>query len=154
MRRLAVLSAAALLCACQPQASDDTPEAPAAPAPAANTPATPPAPAAPALSQAEIDYRSTLRLTGTEPFWGVQIKANQITMQRPDYADMTVINPGPAISGDTATWTGQGLTVTLKPADCSDGMSDNHYPYEATVTVGAEVLKGCGARLDQWPKGG
>jgi uncharacterized membrane protein len=152
MRRLAVLSAAALLCACQPQASDDTAKAPAAPAPAANTPAAP-APA-PVLSQAETDYRSTLRLTGTEPFWGLQIKLNQITIQRPDHADMTVINPGPTISGDTATWTAQGMTVTLKPADCSDGMSDNHYPYEATVKVGAEVLKGCGARLDQWPKGG
>lgn len=143
MRRLAALSATALLCACQPQASD-------APAP------TPPA-AAPVeapLSQAQSDYRSTLRLTGTEPFWGAQIKPNQITMQRPDHADVTVVNPGPTITGDTATWAAPGLTVTLKPAECSDGMSDNRYPYEATVTVGAEVLKGCAARLDQWPKGG
>lgn len=100
------------------------------------------------------DYRAGMRLTGTEPFWGVRI-GDKITLQRPDHADLVVANAGPTINGDVAVWNARGLTVRIEPqAGCSDGMSDNRYPYAATVTVDGEVLKGCAARADLWPKGG
>lgn len=100
------------------------------------------------------DYRSEMRLTGTEPFWGVRI-GDKITLQRPDYPDLVVANAGPTINGDVAVWNARGLTIRLEPqAGCSDGMSDNRYPYAATVTVNGETLKGCAARADQWPRGG
>jgi uncharacterized membrane protein len=165
MRRLALLSAAALLSACQPPqvnepaytpADDVIVQAPVTNTPAQPTPAPDPTPTpTPPPSQAQIDYRSAMRLTGTEPFWGVNITSSGIRMQRPDHADLTVANPGPTINGDVAVWNARGLTIRLEPqAGCSDGMSDNRYPYRATVTVNGEVLRGCAARADQWPRGG
>ena len=62
---------------------------------------------------------------------------------------------GPTINGDVAVWNARDLTIRLEhQPGCSDGMSDNRYPYAATVTVKGEVLKGCAARADQWPRGG
>jgi len=177
MRRFALAATAALLSACQPQVANnavtaDPADAPLVPAPVTNTVITPGAdPAAtPAVEtpqpvptktpaslpavppKAAADYRSDLRLTGTEPFWGVQITAKQIKLERPDHPAVTVANTGPEINGEVASWNTRELKITLKPATCSDGMSDNVYPYEATVRVGTEVLKGCAARADGWPR--
>jgi uncharacterized membrane protein len=176
MRRLALLTATALLAACQPAPENDvaanlaindevpnmatvnTISPPAENTPVTNTPVTntpDETPTPPPPSKAQTDYRSAMRLTGTEPFWGVNISSGQIKMMRPDYADMTVTNPGPSINGDVAVWNARDLTIRLEPeAGCSDGMSDNRYPYKATVTVKGEVLRGCAARADQWPRGG
>ena len=166
MRCLALLACAAALAACEP-AADHTGNdlvyapvgnAPAGPAPvqnepATNTPATnEPTPETPAPTTPAGDYRSALKLTGTEPFWGVQI-GDKITLQRPDYPDMTVANTGPTINGDVAVWNARDLIIRLEPGECSDGMSNNRYPYKATVTVKGEVLRGCAARADQWPRG-
>ena len=74
-------------------------------------PATPP--------KAAEDYQGDLNLTGTEPFWGVQIRKGQITLSRPDHPDVAAPNPGPSINGGTATWDAGELTVTLKPGRCS-----------------------------------
>ena len=162
MRRLALVAIAVLLWACQAQepqsnATNEPADAPAAPAPAANTivdPVPEPDPATPQPSQPQTDYRSEMRLTGTEPFWGVHITSAQIKLMRPDYPDMVVTNAGPTINGDVAVWNARELTIRLEPqADCSDGMSNNVYPYRATVTVGGETLRGCAARADQWPRG-
>jgi uncharacterized membrane protein len=158
MRRFAMIATAAVLAACQPPApannvTDDPANAPA-PVPAANTIAEPaPDPTPPAPSQAQTDYRSEMRLTGTEPFWGVHITSGQIKLMRPDHADVTVTNAGPTINGDVAVWNARGLTIRLEPGECSDGMSNNTYPYKATVTVDGETLRGCAARADQWPRG-
>lgn len=150
MRRFALIAAATLLAACQPSAPDSEAAPPAsAPTPPvtqpASMPATPP--------KAGRDYHSDLRLTGTEPFWGVHITSGQIKLMRPDHADITVTNAGPTINGEVAVWNARGLIIRLQPGQCSDGMSNNIYPYEATVTVDGEVLKGCAARADEWPKG-
>ena len=157
MRRFALVATAALLTACQPTTPNN--EVASAPEPAApaqiHPPVTAPTPASmPATPpKAERDYRSELRLTGTEPFWGVHITAGQIKLMRPDHADVTVTNAGPTINADVAVWNARGLTIRLQPGQCSDGMSNNVYPYGATVTVDGEVLKGCAARADEWPKG-
>lgn len=156
MRRLALIALAAALWSCQQQAPvNEATNEPAAEVPATNTIAEPaPAPSEPAPSQAQIDYRSDMRLTGNEPFWGVAITASQLKLMRPDHPDMVVANTGPTINGDVAVWNARGLTVRLEPqAACSDGMSNNVYPYKATVTVGGETLSGCAARADQWPRG-
>lgn len=176
MRRFTLLAAVAALAACgeEPSAHNDAAYAPvdeAAPGPTANTimppaasaamePATntpttnTPEPAEPTPTNAASDYRQPMRLTGTEPFWGVQI-GDKITLQRPDYPNLVVANAGPSINGDVAVWNARDITIRLEPqAGCSDGMSDNRYPYAARVTVKGEVLKGCAARADQWPRGG
>jgi uncharacterized membrane protein len=176
MRRLALLMIATGLAACQPHAQNATvpdampepveapPVAPAAPVaepdpapaakpPAEKAPAMPPKASLPATPpKAEADYRSDLNLTGTEPFWGVQIRKDRITLTRPDHPDISTRNPGVEISGETASWNAGEMTITLKPARCSDGMSDREYPYGAQVKVGNEVLKGCGYNAKGLPR--
>ena len=171
MRRLALIATAAVLAACQPEApgADTNDLSPpqtalpdiAAPDGSAVLPATNSETPAPKPGESPVahgpanDYRSEMRLTGTEPFWGVNITSGQIKLMRPDHADIVVTNAGPTINGDVAVWNARGLTIRLEPeAGCSDGMSDNRYPYAATVTVDGEVLRGCAARADQWPRGG
>lgn len=173
MRRLALLMITTALSACQPQAHNTVapdalpapmpaaPATPVIPAPAAS--ATPPAEKAPAMPspkaelpaappKAQADYRADLNLTGTEPFWGVQIRKDRITLQRPDHPDVTTRNPGVSINGEVATWNAGEMTITLKPAQCSDGMSDRQYPYAAEVKVGNEMLKGCAVNAKGFPR--
>jgi len=133
----------------QPDAPAPAPKPPAEKPPAmppkASLPATPP--------KAAADYRSDLNLTGTEPFWGVQIRQDKITLTRPDHPDITAPNPGPRVSGETASWDAGELTITLTPQRaCSDGMSDRQYPYAAVVKVGNEVLKGCAYNPGKTPR--
>ena len=131
------------LTGCQPQAPDGS---------AAQAPADAPPPAA-AAPQA---FDGDLNALGTEPFWAVQIRATQITIQRPDQPNLVANNPGKAVSGSTAVWNTQAgtlaLKVTLTEAACSDGMSDLTYPYQALIALGAETLKGCAAKADAMPK--
>jgi uncharacterized membrane protein len=126
-------------------AAKPSPEKPPAMPPKASLPATPP--------KAAADYHSDLNLTGTEPFWGVQIRKDRITLSRPDHPDITAPNPGVSVSGETASWDAGEMTITLKPQRwCSDGMSDRQYPYAAQVKVGNEVLKGCGYNPAKTPR--
>ncbi|HEX6859828.1 MAG TPA: hypothetical protein VF138_06480 [Caulobacteraceae bacterium] len=163
MRRLALLAAVAALSACNqqpekaPNATLDiegvaepgtTPVAPDAPA---SVDGAPPSPGQPPAGDTAEDFARPLRLTGTEPFWGIQI-GEKITLQRPDHPEVVVTNAGPTVNGDVAVWNARGLTIRLEKGVCSDGMSDNRYPYQATVTVdGGEMLKGCGIPASQWP---
>ncbi|HYG27983.1 MAG TPA: hypothetical protein VD906_13900 [Caulobacteraceae bacterium] len=128
---------------------------PATNTPVTNTPATnsPPDISQPTGGPA-ADYRATLRLTGTEPFWGAQIGQQRIVLQRADHPSITIANTGPTINGDVAVWNAREFSIRLEPGNCSDGMSDNRYPYNATITVQGETLRGCAARLDRWPSGG
>lgn len=161
MRCFALFPAAVALSACQPPAdqpadpASTNTAAPVAPAPAPDAP--PVNPAVEVLSPTPTDvledYRQPLRLTGTEPFWGIRI-ADKITLQRPDHPDVEATNAGPTINGRIAMWNARDFTIRLEPGECSDGMSDNRYPYRATVTLQGEVLKGCAAREDRWPRGG
>lgn len=38
---------------------------------------------------------------------------------------------------------GKPLTIAIGPDDCSDGMSDRHYPFAATLQLGDETRLGC-----------
>jgi len=178
MRRLALILVPLTLAACQPQAQNTAPAAvpasvpaaePAAPAPIApepvavepaakplpeKPPTMPPKASLPATPpKAADDYRGDLNLTGTEPFWGVQIRKDRITLTRPDHPDVTVPNPGVSVSGEAASWEAGQMSITLKPQRwCSDGMSDRQYPYAATVKVGTEVLKGCAYNPAKTPR--
>ncbi len=129
----------------------EAPKAPEPPPPApAPTPKPTPAPVPPPPKAPAGSYSGNFHLIGTEPFWNVAITPNGITLERPDRPNVTASNPGPVVSGNSATWTGRfaqsRLIVTLTHKTCSDGMSDRVYAYEAEVTLWGTVLKGCGAR--------
>jgi uncharacterized membrane protein len=96
-----------------------------------------------------------LTLLGTEPFWGVVIAgpSNATTFTRPDHAAVSAGLPDRIGTKDgaklTATAAEGKLEMTLTKKDCSDGMSDRTYPYEAEVVWQGETLKGCGVASDK-----
>lgn len=154
MRPIVLVASLSLLAACAPQAPDGSNAPPPADAPPqAAAPATPPA-----ATPIPEEFAGDMDARGTEPFWGLQIRDTQITLQRPDHPAAVGANPGQVIKDGTATWTTQAgaspLVVTLSLAPCSDGMSDLKYDYAAVVKLGTETLKGCAGKADAMPKEG
>lgn len=116
----------------------------------APTPA--PAPAVPLVLN-DVALDQPLRLTGTEPFWGVDITRDAMVYGGVDRPTQRAANPGPVVQGTTAVWasateSGQPLVVTLAATPCSDGMSNRTYPLTARVELGAETLNGCAAPVE------
>lgn len=140
----ALVIAAAALAACQPQTDDGSPATPPADAPTtAQT-----APALPAAFTGDIDAR------GTEPFWSLTIRGDQVTLHRPDQPDLTTTAvQGAHMDGAAVVFGDAPLTVRLTEAQCSDGMSDLTYPLTAEVVVQSQTLKGCAAKTAEMPKG-
>lgn len=148
MRRMIVLSAAALLlAACQPEAPGGGEAAPPADAPAS-------APAVDPAAEFKVDFSAR----GNEPFWRVDIKGSDIVLTRPDAPAATATGASLAATDGQAAWTAQAgaatVTVSLTRGDCSDGMSDLKYGYSAQVTWGDETLKGCGFATAAEPREG
>lgn len=131
--------------ACEPRGSRPAPNAPASHADAPTNPGEPAS--APAVSGP--DWFAPIDLTGTEPFWAMKIRRDGLALEGVDRPKLVAPNPGPASSQTRATWdapvAGGALKVALEALNCSDGMSDRTYPYTATVVIGDETLKGCGA---------
>lgn len=97
-----------------------------------------------------VDLAKPMRALGTEPFWGIEMTPTELVFTGVDRPEFHAPNPGARIEGEIAVIAardpqGLALTIRLKPAKCSDGMSDWVYPLEAEVQLGAETLKGCAA---------
>ena len=89
-----------------------------------------------------------LRFTGTEPFWGGEVKGETLlysTPENPQGVQLAVSrfagNNGLSFSG---TLGGQTFDMAVTQAPCSDGMSDRTYPFTVSLRLGAEVRQGCG----------
>lgn len=102
-----------------------------------------------AVTQEEI-----VSMTGTEPFWNLQIESAEALWTTPDNPNGTRFAvtrfAGNNGLGFTGTLDGAAITATLTPGQCSDGMSDRVFPYVATIALGEETLQGCGY-TDQQP---
>lgn len=97
---------------------------------------------------AGIGANETINMTGTEPFWNVEVVGNSITYSTPEQIDgITGVverfagRGGYSLSG---TLEGRILDATITPAECSDGMSDRQFPFAVTIMLGSDVLEGCG----------
>ena len=95
-----------------------------------------------------IAPEEVITLTGTEPFWGIQINSEAASYSNPEHPEGFAFsvarfagNNGLGLSG---TLFEDPVTITLTPGQCSDGMSDRVFPYVATVALGEETLRGCG----------
>lgn len=147
MRPIVLVASLALLAACAPQAPD-------------GSSATPPAdaPSPPVAAPIPEEFSGDLDARGTEPFWGLQIRDTQITLQRPDHPAAVGPNPGLVMKEGKAVWETQvgadRLVVTVSLAACSDGMSDLKYDYAAEVVLGSETLKGCAGKANAMPREG
>lgn len=94
-----------------------------------------------------IGAEETIRLTGTEPFWGGKIADGTLTWTTPENIDGEQIavarfagRGGVSFSGVLG---GATLDLAITPNPCSDGMSDRTYPYTVTVQLGERQLNGC-----------
>jgi uncharacterized membrane protein len=97
------------------------------------------------------ELRGDVVARGTEPFWAVTVNAGRsIVFSSPETdaaeappEDRAYRAPVQANAGVILFASGD-LTLALRKSRCSDQMSDIIYPYEATVTIGAEApRKGC-----------
>lgn len=122
-----VVFLAALLAACQPAVEGAAPTE--QPAFAAITPG------------------ETIRLIGTEPFWGGEIAGEMLTYSTPENqsGDRITVKrfAGNSGLGFSGTLSGQPIDLAITAGTCSDGMSDRSYPYTATLRLGAEQRSGC-----------
>lgn len=98
-----------------------------------------------------IGPEETISLTGTEPFWTIEIapadRGYRATYSDPDNIDGKSFaverfagNNGLGFSGELDRAVVQ---IAVTPGDCSDGMSDRTYPFTATVGMGDRTLQGC-----------
>jgi uncharacterized membrane protein len=98
------------------------------------------------LTAAAGRFRLPLKCVGTEPFWSLTIQ----TPRRAVYDDPET--PGRSYrvrnfesSGpDASMWLEPGGRVVIAADRCSDGMSDNIFPYTTQVRLpGGRQLQGC-----------
>lgn len=89
----------------------------------------------------------TVRFTGTEPFWGGEVSGEKLTYTTPDSPEGEVITVDRFDGRGGLSWSGKlgeaSFTMTVTPAECSDGMSDRTYPFVATLQTGEELRSGC-----------
>lgn len=95
-----------------------------------------------------IAENETLRLIGTEPFWGGTVGGGKLIYTTPENQEGETIaverfagRGGISFSGMLG---GQTLEMAVTPGECSDGMSDRTYPFTVTLRIGQETRNGCG----------
>jgi uncharacterized membrane protein len=103
-----------------------------------------------ATGQNEVYYR----ITGTEPFWSLNIGSAYITYRSMEGDSLSFPYNSPKnAAGRPEDWAqlyqlgGQGWALLRKGnTPCSDGMSDRDYAYTATVWLKGQLLDGCGEK--------
>jgi uncharacterized membrane protein len=87
---------------------------------------------------------------GTEPFWSVEVRSDRVQFSRLDadsavypYAPPDFDADGRAVYRTKRFGVDPLLTLVIERGDCSDGMSDQHYPGRAVLTRGDSTWRGC-----------
>lgn len=167
VRPLLLAVSIALAAGCQPTATPSAPTAPvsedaaAAQAPVGASPAPPAATDADASPWDEARRRGVaFKGLGTEPFWSLEVDGGATPDLRLDL-DMGerklrvpaahALAPGDGADAGYAGEAEDGSPVTLRirRAQCSDGMSDRVYPAAITLAVGPQTYEGCGIFLQE-----
>ncbi|MEY3368817.1 MAG: hypothetical protein RI973_1972 [Bacteroidota bacterium] len=94
---------------------------------------------------------------GNEPFWQVQISANEglIEFKSIDDEKMKAFSfqtpfqtDGEQVFAAVNPETGDNIRVAISSKPCSDGMSDRRYPFSANLTFNGRSYKGCAQEFD------
>ena len=114
------------------------------PALAACAPATELPPTTPANLPAADAYMAL----GTEPGWTLEITPARLNYDG-DYGATKIMvpNPGAKPSMNGRTYVTDRLSVVIKQAPCSDGMSDRRFADTVRVIAGGKTLHGCGGKI-------
>ncbi|MBQ1203179.1 MAG: META domain-containing protein, partial [Loktanella sp.] len=83
---------------------------------------------------------------GNEPFWNVTITKGEMVLSRPGLDDLVVSVTDAGLQSDGAIYVaGNGGAMLLREDNmCQDSMSGMVYPETTTLTLGGEVITGCG----------
>lgn len=86
-----------------------------------------------------------LLCTGTEPFWSLRVGADEAELAAPDEQPVTLPVTSVRVAEGHRGWPVavriDALTAVIRPAACSDGMSDRTYPWSVDV-VPAQGARG------------
>ena len=95
-----------------------------------------------------IGEDETVHFTGTEPFWGGEVRGSSLTYTTPENADGVKIAVERFAGRGGLSFTGMleqaDFEMTVTPLECSDGMSDRSYPFTVTLKIGDDLRNGCG----------
>ncbi|NWH09032.1 MAG: hypothetical protein HXY22_10395 [Alphaproteobacteria bacterium] len=87
-----------------------------------------------------------LTCAGTEPFWSFRLSGDMTALSTPDGPDIPLpISQYRAAQNRNGEWSvslGEAIAV-IRQETCSDGMSDNDYPYSVTLVTRERTLSGC-----------
>ena len=85
---------------------------------------------------------------GTEPGWALEITPSRLNYDG-DYGETKIMvpNPGAKPSTNGRTYITGRLSVIIKQAPCSDGMSDRRYSDTVRVVADGKTLHGCGGKI-------
>ncbi len=104
-----------------------------------------------------IGAAETVRFTGTEPFWGGEVRGRTLrwsTPEKPQGETVTVSRfAGRGGLSYSGAIDGTPFTMAITPGACSDGMSDRRYPFVVTLQLGEQARSGC-AWTDRQPAQG
>lgn len=84
---------------------------------------------------------------GTEPFWGLSVKNNFLTLRTPDDTVVREADFGARPSANGWSYASPKLSVITRREKCSDGMSDWIYNETVNVKMGDWDLNGCGGGI-------
>ena len=106
------------------------------------------APAAETPPQGPGDQPAAYMALGTEPGWTLEITPSRLNYDG-DYGETKIMvpNPGAKASVNGRTYTTDRLSVVIKQAPCSDGMSDRRYADSVRVVADGKALQGCGGKI-------
>ena len=102
------------------------------------------------------DATAARQCHGTEPFWSLTLDGKKITFENHGTETSLSINqPNPKSAngrsaeylamyqGRTLETPSRFLNVIIRNQSCSDGMSDETYPYSVLVLSGNDLFDGC-----------
>lgn len=105
-----------------------------------------------ALKEPEVAagaFPENLHVIGTEPFWSVKVEGDALayttpeTMDAPRLLQATTRGSGGDGLHLTGEDDGQPFRLEVRRAACSDGMSDNEYPFSASLLLDGNTVQGC-----------
>jgi uncharacterized membrane protein len=91
---------------------------------------------------------------GTEPFWSVEVRSDRIRFTRLGadslfypYAPAKVEADGRLVYRSIRFGADTALILVIERGDCTDGMSDQHFPAFGTLVHGGVAQRGCASAV-------
>lgn len=107
------------------------------------------------LDTAELPTTKMYKLSGSEPFWNIEVTDGGITFTQMGkdavYFPAVAAKAGGSNRIYETSTTVDGkmmeMRIIMENKPCSDSMADKEYTYKATVSVNGKTYRGCGEEV-------